>query len=186
LAKLKVKDRMVHRSEYATVHEDSTLQEAIIALIEAQQAFDQTHYKHRAILITNKNDKVVGKLSQLDVIRALEPKYEVIEDPTYLSRFGMSKAYMNSLASKHKLWTGLLKDICKKSTKLVVKNFMHTPSEGEYVDENAYLSDGIHQIIMGRRQSLLVTRGKRIVGVLRLADVFKEVCDRIKDCPPEI
>jgi hypothetical protein len=35
---------------------------------------------------------------------------------------------------------------------------------------------------MGRHQSLLVTRGEEIVGVLRLSDVFKKICDSIKAC----
>ena len=37
-------------------------------------------------------------------------------------------------------------------------------------------------MIMGHHQSLLVTSGERIVGILRLSDVFKEVSDRIKAC----
>jgi hypothetical protein len=37
-------------------------------------------------------------------------------------------------------------------------------------------------MVMGRHQSLLVTRGESIVGVLRLSDVFKKVSDNIKAC----
>ncbi len=183
MSEIKVIDRMVPLSEYATVSEDANLQEAIRALIKAQEEFDQTNYKHRAILITDKNNNVVGKLSQLDVIEALEPKYEKIDDQESLSRFGLSKKYMKSLAAKHKLWDGPLDDICKKASKLLVKNFMHAPTEGEYVDADASLNEGIHQIIMGRRQSLLVTKRRKIVGILRLTDVFRELSERIADCP---
>jgi hypothetical protein len=35
---------------------------------------------------------------------------------------------------------------------------------------------------MGRHQSLLVTRGEAVVGILRLSDVFNKVCDEIKSC----
>ncbi len=69
-----VKDMMVSLSDYATVSEDSTLYDAIIALEEAQKKFDQTRYRHRAILIYDKNNHITGKVSQLDVLRALEPK----------------------------------------------------------------------------------------------------------------
>jgi len=37
-------------------------------------------------------------------------------------------------------------------------------------------------MIMGHHQSLLVTSGEGIVGILRLSDVYKEVSNRIKAC----
>ena len=46
-----VKDLMVPISEYATVPEGSTVLEAVIALEKAQEDFDHTRYKHRAVLI---------------------------------------------------------------------------------------------------------------------------------------
>lgn len=41
---------------------------------------------------------------------------------------------------------------------------MCTPDEGEYVEEKASLEEGIHQMVMGQHQSLLVTRENRVVG----------------------
>jgi hypothetical protein len=35
---------------------------------------------------------------------------------------------------------------------------------------------------MGQHQSLLVTRDKEIVGILRLTDVFAAVFHRMKEC----
>jgi predicted transcriptional regulator len=59
---------------------------------------------------------------------------------------------------------------------------MHTPTEGEYVSEDASLEVAIHQLIMGHHQSLLVTRKKKIVGILRLTDVFAAVFHKMKEC----
>ena len=61
MAKLIVKDLMVPLSGYATVSEDSTLAEAVKTLKQAQKNFDQTRDKHRAILIIDKNNKIVGE-----------------------------------------------------------------------------------------------------------------------------
>jgi len=182
MAKLMVKDLMVPLSGYATASEDSTLVEAVKALKQAQKNFDQTRDKHRAILITDKNNKVVGKLSQLDVIRALEPKYLKIDNPRTLTRFGFSQDYLQYTLKEHNLWENALDDICKKAAKQIVKNFMYTPTEGEFVKENTSLNEAIHQLIMGRHQSLLVTKGEEIVGVLRLTDVFREISERISSC----
>jgi len=179
---LTVKDLMVPLSGYATVSEDATLGEAVKALKIAQKNFDQTRDRHRAILINDKNNKIVGKLSQLDVIRALEPKYLKIDDPQSLSRFGFSQDYLKYTLKEHQLWENALNDICKKAAKLIVKTFMYTPTAGEYVKEDTSIQEAIHQLVMGRHQSLLVTRGEDIVGVLRLTDVFREISDRIRSC----
>ena len=82
-----VKELMVPLSEYATVPEGSTLFDAVLALEKAQEEFDHTKYKHRGILILNKKKRVIGKLGQLDVLRALEPKEEESGD-NYRSRSG--------------------------------------------------------------------------------------------------
>ncbi len=83
-----VKDLMVPLEEYATVTEDATLYEAVLSLEEAQENFEDKHtrYRHRAILILDKDGNVVGKLGQLDVLRALEPKYQDMTEESYPRR----------------------------------------------------------------------------------------------------
>lgn len=177
-----VKEVMIPLSEYATVSEDATLCEAVLALEEAQKKLDHTQYRHRAVLIYNKNRQVVGKVSQLDILRALEPKYNDIEASKSAHRFGFSKQFLKNMFEQFDLWQEPLADICRKAVKWKVKTFMYTPTEGEYVDQNASLNEAIHQLVMGHHQSLLVVGNKEIVGILRLTDVFKEVCEMIKSC----
>ena len=177
-----VKELMVSLSEYATVFKEATLYEAVVALETAQAEFNQNRYPHRAVLIYDENYQIVGKISQMDVLRSLEPKYdEIIEDGS-LARLGLSPIYQKSLLDQYKLWNKPLNDICRKAAELKVTAFMQTPTEGEVVDENASLDEAINQLIMGRHQSLLVTRGKEIVGILRKTDVFMEIVRTIKDC----
>ena len=179
-----VKDMMVPLSEYATVHEEATLFEAVLALEEAQENFEDKHtrYRHRAILILDKDGHVVGKLSQLDVLKALEPKYKKMIDGAGLHRYGFTKEFEKSLLEDYHLFASPLDDICRKAGEQNVKEFMYTPTEGEYVSEDATLELAIHQLIVGRHQSLLVTRNEKIVGVLRLTDVFAAVFHKMKEC----
>ena len=53
---------------------------------------------------------------------------------------------------------------------------------GEKIEADATLGEALHSFVIGHHQSLLVTRGEEIVGILRLVDVFKLVCERIKTC----
>jgi len=179
-----VKDLMVPLAEYATVSEEATLYEAYAALEEAQNRLDRDRYLylHRAVLVYDKNNKVVGKVSQLDALKALEPKYAEMGDTGSISRAGFSPQFLKSMLESASLWETPLKDICSKAAGRKVKHFMHTPTEGEFIQMEATLDEAIHLLLMGHHQSLLVEQGGEIVGILRLTDVFAQVFHMMKSC----
>jgi CBS domain-containing protein len=181
---IKIKDLMVPLEEYATVSVNATLFDAVMALEKAQEELDRSryHYLHRAVLVFDKKNHIVGKISQLDVLKALEPKYQEMGEPSSLSKAGFSNGFIRDMLEQYSLWDKPLADICTRGSKIRVKDFMYTPTEGEYVDEEATLEEGIHMLVVGHHHSLLVTRKKKIVGVLRLTDVFNDVFQRMKTC----
>lgn len=176
-----VKDLMVPLAEYATVKDGASLFEAVCALEEAQEQFDIKKYRHRAVLVLSAAGKVVGKLSQLDALKALEPKYSEFSSKG-AAAIGFSKQFILSIMKGHDMWNKPLTDICKKAMDIRVKNIMYAPSEGEYVEEDATLDQAIHQLVIGHHQSLLVTRSGDIIGILRLTDVFAAVFHEMKKC----
>ncbi|MBN1849756.1 MAG: CBS domain-containing protein [Deltaproteobacteria bacterium] len=180
--KILVKDLMVPLDEYASVSHEATLYDAVLALEKAQEEIDRTRYSylHRAVLVFDENKKIVGKVSQLDALRALEPKYNQIGEPRSLSLAGFSPNFLKSMLEQYSLLSEPFGEICRKAAQVKVKTFMYTLSEGEYLEENATLKEAINQFVMGRHQSLLVKRGETIVGVLRLTDVFKHVFQTMK------
>jgi len=177
-----VRDIMVPVEEYATVHEDSYLIDAIYTLEEAQKRFESSPYVHRAVLVYDDNKKIVGKLSQWDVIKCLEPKYEDFGNIRSTSLSGLSPEFIRSMMEKHNLWQEDLDAICNRVANKRVKDVMYTPTEGEKIEEDASLGEALHIFVIGHHQSLLVTREEEIVGILRLVDVFKLLCERIKLC----
>jgi CBS domain-containing protein len=126
---------------------------------------------------------VVGKVGQIDILRAMEPKYDELDQPSSRLHTGFSREFMKSLMERHQLWQETLQDICSKAADRKVNTFMVTPSEGEFVDESASLDEAIHHLVMGHHQSLLVIRQDKIVGILRLTDVFETVSNIIRQCP---
>jgi len=177
-----VKELMVPLSEYATVPKGSTLFEAVLALEKAQEEFDHTKYKHRGILILDKKKRVIGKLGQLDVLRALEPKEDDPGEIYDLKQFGFSSRFVHKLRKQRRLKATPLKDLCSKASRLKVEEFMQTPSEGEIIEQEASLEMAVMQLVTGHHISLLVTRGKKIIGVLRLTDAFAAVFHTMKEC----
>jgi CBS domain-containing protein len=177
-----VKDLMVPLSEYVTVPDDATLSDAVAALKAAQTEFDQTKYRHRAILVYDKNKDVVGKISMISILRGLEPKYEDMlsdDEPIHL---GFTRGFQRKMIEQLKLWDAPLAHICEKAARLKAKTFMNAPTEGEYVEADATLDEAIHLIVIGHHQSLLVTENKKVVGVLRLTDVYEVVSEAVMAC----
>ena len=97
LKELLVKDFMVPLSEYVTVSKDATLAEAVTALKDAQENYDPKKYRHRAILVYDENKNVIGKISLICILRALEPKYDKMISDKRPMHLGFTRQYDGTL-----------------------------------------------------------------------------------------
>lgn len=171
-----VKDLMVPISEYATVKVGTSLIGAVQALEKAQEAYSSTKYLHRAVLVLDDNDRVVGKISQSRALKAIEPDHDFSAEIRKMKKFHFSDQYIAMLrdlySSQGKIMT---KEILRQASTKKVEDFMQTPSIGEYVSEDCTLDTAIHRLVAGGHLSLLVTRDKKIIGILKLSDVFAAV-----------
>ena len=170
-----LEELMVPLAEYATVSEEANILEAFNALGEAQKAFDPKRYRHRAVLVLNEENRVVGKLSQHDLLQALEPGIKESKERKTgaASQFGFSQKFIESVSLQYDFWGRPLENLYKKALDQKVKSVMYTPTEGEYIKVSANMNETIHRLIVGKHHSLLVTDGPDIVGIVRLTDVFE-------------
>ncbi len=175
MEKYSVEDLMVPISEYATVSAGCTLLEAVQALEKAQEEFDHSMYKHRAILILNEEQEVIGKLNHLDALRALIPEHNGTYGTDELNRFGFSNNFIRKLHQHHRQKTIPLTELCKNAGEYKVEDYMCAPKEDECISYNSDLTTAIHQLVQEDLRSLLVTKQGNITGILRLADLFSAV-----------
>ena len=164
-----VKELMIPLADYATVSREATLREAVLALENAQLALDPSRHKHRAILVLDDTGKVISKLTMKDVLVAIGPNY------------GFSPDMIKDMLEDNALWMEPLQFICERAAGQKLSNFIQPPSEDEYIDENATLAEAAHQLVVYPYQSLLVTRGEKVVGILRLSDLFSKICELMKN-----
>lgn len=176
----RVMDLMVPLSEYATVPVGTTLYDAILALEKVQMEYDHTKYRHRGVLVLDKHKQVIGKLGQLDVLRALEPATKDEEALLNLDQFGFSRGFIRDLRKQRRMENTSLEEMCRNAAKLKVEDFMQATEEGEYIEARSLLDLAINQMLLGHHLSLLVTRDQKIVGILRLSDVFAAVFHAMK------
>ena len=170
-----ISNLMVPLCEYATVPVGSTLFEAVLALEKAQEEFDHTKYKHRGILILNKENKVIGKLNHLNALNALAPLHDKGNWTNELAEFGFSAKFARNLYKKQRRHAAPLESLCKRAAGLKVEDFMQVTAEDECIDHQANLDMAIHQLVQEKLHSLLVIQDGNIIGILRLADVFAAV-----------
>lgn len=174
------RDLMVPISEYATVEIGTPLIEAVQALETAQETYTESKYQHRAVLVLDDSGNVVGKITQLRALKAIEPKFDYVDDIKELKKFNFSDDYLVELRAAYREQGKIInKTTLAKAADKKVEQFMQTHSSGEYINEEGSLDQAIHKLVSGKHLSLLVTKDEKITGILRVADVFAAVFGEI-------
>ena len=168
-----IRELMVPLDDYAVVPEDATLREAILALEAAQQRLPEQRHRHRAVLVRNGRNRVIGKIGLLAFLRAMEPGSYKDTDFAAVARPGVSAQSIAEMKEHFRLFEESAADLCRSAAGLPVRDFMEPVGDG--IDEQASLGEAIHQLVMHQVQSVLVTRGGEVVGLLRLSDLFSEI-----------
>lgn len=170
---IKVSELMVPLSEYAKVPLSATLADAVGALIQARKGFDPSRYPHRAVLVVNEKDEVVGKISQANVLKALEPRYfDELGIDGDMGIHRLSNYFLKSMIDKYNLFNEPFEEACKRASQLPIEKVMYSPRASDYIDKDDTLGLAIHRLILGCHQSLLVRDEGRVIGILRLTDIF--------------
>lgn len=173
-----VKDLMVPLDDYPVVSQDATLLEAILEFEAAQKKRDRGRQPHRAVLVVDENGKVIGKLGQLAFLKALEPQRNILSDMSRLSVAGVSSEFISSMMSHYRFFQDSLSDLCFRARNIKVRDVMLPVTVS--IDANAPLGEAIYKIVAEQTLSILVTRGEKIIGLLRLSDLCQEVAEEMK------
>ncbi len=175
----RAKDLMFPINEYAKVHKSDSLLDVLNTLEKHQKELPENRHPHRAVLVVDKKDKIVGKIGHHQFLRALEPKYRTIQETEKLTGLGVDSKYLDSMVGSFRLWEDNWEELCKRASKIKAVDVMH-PVE-EHIDENATITKVIHKMIMWKSLSVLVTRKSKIVGILRMSDLFEDVAGQIRE-----
>ena len=176
-----VGELMVPVSDYATVSKDATLKEALKALENENLRHGDSPYRHRSLIVVNERRHAVGRVSQIDIMRALEPGYSQVGDARWIDRSRLSRRMLVAIREQFNLWEQPVESMRKTIESVTVSEIMQVPSEGEFVEETDTLNIAMHRIVMGHHHSLLVTKEREIVGILRSTDAFNALYDMIFD-----
>ena len=171
-------DLMVPIDQYPILDSSATVIDAVIRLDESRRNSDQGRQPYQAVLIADKNGNIIGKLGQLALLRALEPRSVVVDDQNTLKKAGVSNSIMEAALSHYRVLQGELSEMCHGAAALPVR-FVMIPFK-EHVNVDTPIHAVIHQILAWQTLSVLVTREDRPVGLIRLSDLCDEVMKQMR------
>ncbi|RJP74678.1 MAG: response regulator [Candidatus Abyssobacteria bacterium SURF_17] len=171
----RVRDVMVPLSSFSTVHEDSTVREAIEVILRSFQTIMTTttvhESLHRSTLILDKKDKVIGVLSFTDLLEGLQPPYmRLMKDrPMFADSIHIEPLNYSGM------FTIMARDLAKKKVRELMSEAPPT------IDAGANIMEAASRLVSLRVRRLLVMERDKAIGVVREQDLFFEMANIIKE-----
>jgi CBS domain-containing protein len=183
MEKMKVRELMRPVEEFPRVSSQATLMEAVEALAEAERDFLAERSKQRIVLVCDEEGRVMGKISPMDVVQGLEPRYEGIESLKTMPRYQLSPSLVESLKDELRVWERPLAELCKKAVAVRIESFIKLPTPDHMIHADDNMDKAFHLFVVGRHDSLFVSDGKAVVGVIRFSDVYRKIVQTMRECP---
>lgn len=182
MEKMKVSELMRPVSEFPKIFCEATFTQAVDALEKAQQDYASGKAPQRILLVYDDTQKIVGKLSPLDVVYGLEPNYDNIDSLKDLSYFRIPESVFENIKETFRLWQQPLSKLCTKAVEIKIKNCIRKPLPNHILDVNDSMDKAFHLFVVGRNDSLFVMEGKEIVGLIRFSDVYRKIAETLRAC----
>lgn len=166
----KARDIMISISDYTTVTRDTTVREAMNKLLASFKSLVSSsrimETGHRSLLVFDEKHDLVGILSILDLIKGVLPAYLSSARSDMLQTIRYSSMFWGG-------WEGLFSIQMKALAEKKVGELMSDPPPT--VDENTNLMQVADLMYKNQKRRLIVTSGKKAIGVIREQDLFFEM-----------
>jgi CBS domain containing-hemolysin-like protein len=177
MKKIHVKDLMIPIADYVAVKKTDTLMDVMAAHESARQA---GAHAHRDAVVVDDNGAFIGKVTMIDIFRALEPNYTKIMKS---HREGiLTKEFVMKAVKAFNLWKEPERSICQRGGNKIVADVMHVPDSFEYLRETDSLEKALNLYVTGVHQPLVVKDGDNVTGFLRFGDVYEVIRQALLNC----
>jgi CBS domain-containing protein len=157
-----IKDICVPLSEYPHLHDTATLKDAFTVLREAYT----TGKRYRHILVLNDKGQLTGILGMRDILRGLFPDYlRTKEHPHHQDP-------IPDFPALTLIWAQTCETQCPAAAENPVKGFMGDIPGKVSIDNPITMA--AYLLVVHDTSMLPVVDGERLVGVVRMIDVFNE------------
>lgn len=167
---LLVRDLMLPLENYPKVALSGTIKDAFMAIREAKLSRVSRMQPPRAVLVMDEGGNITGQLGHLDFLRALEPRYRHLADFDRLAKSWLTPEMTDSVLEMFNWFREDFSEVCLKAGEVKVSEIMRPISESVRPDDA--LQSAIHAFVVWQSPRLMVIEEGKVVGVIRLADVF--------------
>jgi len=134
-----------------------TLRQALIVFLKAKLNIEGTKSLPRAILIFDKEYKMLGMVRRRDIFRglgaeSLQEKSEKLQSPEYVEK--------------------VVDGIKERSSKQLLDVMIPVKQTAEY---NEYITDAIHKMVDNEVSILPVMKDDKVIGVVRSVEMLDEI-----------
>jgi len=160
----KVKDLMIPLEDYPHIPYWFTLRQAMAIVREAAVKFEGT-FEPRAVLVFDEKYQLMGILTLRDIIRGLEPRF--------LHETNLVKADPSLTVLMGDLFGPGLKEASQKPVSEVMSPIKVTVQGSDPIAKAIFL------MIKEDVGMMPVIQDKKVMGMVRLSDLFKEISDLV-------
>ncbi|MCP4705966.1 MAG: CBS domain-containing protein [candidate division Zixibacteria bacterium] len=169
----KAGDIMIPLCKYPIIDSSATVLDAILKLNKSRCNSESGKQPYQAVLVADKNKRIIGKIGQFAILKSLEPQSRVSDDHDALQRAGVSNELIETAFDHIRNLHQGLPEMCPGASALPVRSAM-TPFK-EHVDKDTPIREVVHKILEWQTLSILVTDDDYPVGLVRLSDLCDEV-----------
>ncbi len=179
----RVKDIMIPLNELPTISHRARMIDAINVLDAAQERRAPGRPHYRAVLVLDDDGSVIGKIDLLAFLRAIEPERTVMKDKRKLSSAGVSDQFIDTVFKHYHFFENSFSDLCLHGLTLTAREAMNPITDT--IDGDCSLVEAVHRFVVREELSFPVVSHGRTVGLLRLAELYREIADQMKQIEKE-
>lgn len=165
---------MIPIEKYPKISFWSTLHQAVDKLEEATLEAHGKNSLPRALLVYDKEERILGIVRRRDILRGLEPKFLRTMSISHRKELFNIEVDANLV----NLSTGKIGDTMRSQAKTPVSEVMKPIIATIRHDD--HLAKVIYKMLSHDVNLLPVKKSDRIVGVVRSVDVFREIADLLR------
>lgn len=169
----RISEVMIPLQDYPHVHSGQSLKEAIDEMENCQIEILGKKSLPRVILVFDMDNQLAGVARRRDIMRGLEPEF-LVSKPLSIRKSLFDVQLDPNLSEMS--YDRLLKGILERSKRPISDVMLPVNATINYDD---HVVKAIYEMVDNNLSLLPVLKGNRVVGVVRSADVFRELAQLV-------
>jgi CBS domain-containing protein len=151
-----VRDLMKH--DITTIAANATIQQAVDKLVELDRSEQSGALEAQSLLVVDAEGRLEGLIAMLDILTGIEPPF--MREAEHLAAL---------------TWDGMFDDLVRKAQNRTVAEAMVPVEQLEAVEPDDRLMTVVELMVRMQQRRLPVVEEGKVIGIVRLYDVFHEV-----------